>query len=726
MNVTGQELALSSMTLRGVGSYFYGQRLDLRPLTILCGENGSGKSTWFNAWKLLRNSQRRREFPFGFASDAASFWHDYTNSYLKTFPDHCEQDPHADIEFGPYGTIGLHFEAVDDLVLNQDGLAGSIVPAENDSLPRTFLLGGRCPKGTRFRIRLAHPVVHDPSDDYSPRPHDLVELQIDGAHAIAFRKGHSDTRYIFTCSGAFLAGTGADAQRTEQVAEYGVGEDKTYPPDGKAGSEQGELLCRAALLRVRQLLERLLRGVFYISAIRAIETRSEISDDAEGDGLATAEVQNRYVGPQGQWTWDVERAFAYNLMRQAPHLGTEPAAWDFTVYQIRGGYEVWDAIRSGVHSTRPSPIKRIWELVSGDARESVAGAAELFDSVNNDGQAQLDDPDGWREALGDAKQQVAVAIASLLNELLDRRDLYHGDLWTEIEGEARSLIQRGTEHLTGAELRRLNRRLIEVAFNEGRTGTGLIEGTPCFRLEMYVSYWLMRLVQTRILLETEESPSLGDYWTNDGAPPAGFLDCPVPNPGPESDAVRDGVPSGDAGDLNRFLHVCFGKPGSSPHPSPPHFLSAGFHQVAPVVVQAALLDRHEIMAVENPEVHLHPSLQLKLTEYLIGEAKAGKVIVVETHSDLVVRRVLRAILAEDLPQAQLAIYFASLDDRDKDGSFPYPYSTLHRLQIDDRGQVSNWPKGFMDDDVREARRLLDAMYGPEPETNDGEGNPDGE
>jgi predicted ATPase len=125
------------------------------------------------------------------------------------------------------------------------------------------------------------------------------------------------------------------------------------------------------------------------------------------------------------------------------------------------------------------------------------------------------------------------------------------------------------------------------------------------------------------------------------------------------------------------------------------------------------------VAVENPEVHLHPSLQLKLTEYLVGEAKAGKVIVVETHSDLVVRRVLRAILAEEFPQAQLAIYFASLAGRDGSGGTPYPYSKLDHLQVNDRGQVSNWPKGFMDDDVREARRLLDAMYGPEPEATEG-------
>ena len=60
MNAVCQELALRSMTLRGIGSYFYGQRLDLRPLTVICGENGSGKSTCVVAEPSRDAAQRLR------------------------------------------------------------------------------------------------------------------------------------------------------------------------------------------------------------------------------------------------------------------------------------------------------------------------------------------------------------------------------------------------------------------------------------------------------------------------------------------------------------------------------------------------------------------------------------------------------------------------------------------------------------------------------------------
>jgi AAA15 family ATPase/GTPase len=96
MNAHAQSFALNAITLRGVGSYLYGQRLDLRPLTIICGENGSGKSTWFKALNLLKNSIHQPAFPFVFTQDADCFWHGYTNSYLSSFPEDCEQDAKAD------------------------------------------------------------------------------------------------------------------------------------------------------------------------------------------------------------------------------------------------------------------------------------------------------------------------------------------------------------------------------------------------------------------------------------------------------------------------------------------------------------------------------------------------------------------------------------------------------------------------------------------------------
>jgi signal recognition particle GTPase len=38
-------LRLKEITLHGIGSYYKPARLEIKPLTILCGTNGSGKRT---------------------------------------------------------------------------------------------------------------------------------------------------------------------------------------------------------------------------------------------------------------------------------------------------------------------------------------------------------------------------------------------------------------------------------------------------------------------------------------------------------------------------------------------------------------------------------------------------------------------------------------------------------------------------------------------------------
>jgi len=228
-----------------------------------------------------------------------------------------------------------------------------------------------------------------------------------------------------------------------------------------------------------------------------------------------------------------------------------------------------------------------------------------------------------------------------------------------------------------------------------------------FLFETYVSYWLRNLVDVSIFLSNSGS-SLDEGWPQGSDPPRGFLVHSEPCQQPVNPKfLRGGRADEDPEKLNRFDHPCFG--GQFPA-APPAFLSAGFHQVAPIVVQAGLLQRGELLAVENPEAHLHPSLQLRLTEFLIGEADTGKYILIETHSDLVVRRVLRAILQEDVPQEAVRLYFAGLREEPSG----YHRAVLEALKVDGHGRIENWPEGFMDDSVREARRLMDAMYGPAP------------
>src|SRR5687768_3240597 len=75
-------LRLTNVALRGVGSYKEYGCLEIKPLTILCGENGSGKSTWFRALNLLKAS--KGFLPLNFVSDYSFFQEDDAVTILNT------------------------------------------------------------------------------------------------------------------------------------------------------------------------------------------------------------------------------------------------------------------------------------------------------------------------------------------------------------------------------------------------------------------------------------------------------------------------------------------------------------------------------------------------------------------------------------------------------------------------------------------------------------------
>ena len=141
----------------------------------------------------------------------------------------------------------------------------------------------------------------------------------------------------------------------------------------------------------------------------------------------------------------------------------------------------------------------------------------------------------------------------------------------------------------------------------------------------------------------------------------------------------------------------------------PGYFSAGLHQVAPILVQMNMMRMNEVLAVENPEVHLHPGLQLKFMEFFIENALIGKFSLIETHSDLMIRRVLRAITEEKLRQSWVNISFVDTEPVDEKGGIWT--SKVEQIKRDERGLISNWPIGFLDDDVRESEDLMRAMYG---------------
>ena len=51
----------------------------------------------------------------------------------------------------------------------------------------------------------------------------------------------------------------------------------------------------------------------------------------------------------------------------------------------------------------------------------------------------------------------------------------------------------------------------------------------------------------------------------------------------------------------------------------------------------------------------------------------------------------------------------SVEEVDEKGDFWT--SKVEPLKLDERGVVSNWPKGFLDDDENETKALMKALYG---------------
>jgi hypothetical protein len=696
-------VTLIALTLRGIGSYFDGARLEVRPITILCGKNGSGKSWWFKAINLLRDSQALLPFRFDRSAFGTAI-QDHTNARVKLMAREDdlgqEIDP-LDHPFGPLGTIGLEFLVSEDLSLGE--ASGLEQAAVAESVPQSFLWHGNCPAGTRLRVRMAHPSSTYNEKECTNTLRHLVELTLNDRYRLRLHapclgdRGEFASPYCVEVSAAFLPDQLAEDAFVVPLGEYDA-KTRVFSPDA-AGQETHAppAVVEYILSRVHAILERFFTGYFYVGAIRDIEARSDVDESLAGEPKRRAEIaNNRHVGEKGEYTWDLERAFSLNPMRQAPWPATiENCHQRFIANEIREPLGLWGEMRGLRDKPVPSALGRLWQSAAAPLRQRLEKAdahwAPHWESLIGTPRSQLSETKG--PVFDAAREEFAGQLAALFNSLLDRRDLYDPTAWPDLGEEAQNLINRDIRRLDDVQLLRFNRLLVEKA-----TGDYVAPAFPLV-FETYVSSWLDSLVETKI-----------DDRDGFRLPPKlqinGYLESYEERP---FDAALYQAYGQTRNSLERFLHGCFwDSPGFSE--VSPQYLSAGFHQTAPFIVQTGLMRKGEVVAIENPEVHLHPSLQIQLTEFLLREARLGKTIFLETHSDLVIRRIVRVILEEELPQESIRIYFTELH---KDEAFLQ--TRLARLQVNDQGRIDNWPAGFLDDDVKESRRLMNIMYGTPPE-----------
>lgn len=141
----------------------------------------------------------------------------------------------------------------------------------------------------------------------------------------------------------------------------------------------------------------------------------------------------------------------------------------------------------------------------------------------------------------------------------------------------------------------------------------------------------------------------------------------------------------------------------------PSDVGVGISQMIPVIV-GCLRNQQGILAIEQPELHIHPAIQVGLGDLFIQAIQKsesifgpGKTLLVETHSEHIMLRLLRRIREtseNELPPGMIdlspddlaVIYVENTDDGVR----------FRPLRVDREGDfIDRWPRGFFEERAEE-------------------------
>ncbi|WP_176138346.1 DUF3696 domain-containing protein [Mycobacterium sp. D16Q16] len=130
-------------------------------------------------------------------------------------------------------------------------------------------------------------------------------------------------------------------------------------------------------------------------------------------------------------------------------------------------------------------------------------------------------------------------------------------------------------------------------------------------------------------------------------------------------------------------------------------VGTGVSQLLPVIVMCVEAPVGSLLLIEQPELHLNPRVQQRLTDFLLAIAQSGRHLIVETHSEYMISR-LRRHVAEDLDDAlrdTIGIYFA----KRVNGA-----TTYDLVKTNEYGGIDEWPENFFDQATEEEHAILSA------------------
>jgi predicted ATPase len=128
----------------------------------------------------------------------------------------------------------------------------------------------------------------------------------------------------------------------------------------------------------------------------------------------------------------------------------------------------------------------------------------------------------------------------------------------------------------------------------------------------------------------------------------------------------------------------------------------GVSQILPVIGLCYYVPNNSTLLIEQPEIHLHPKVQAGLADVFIDAIKNKNIsIILESHSEHLLRRLQRRIAEHDFEHKDASLYFCEPLEGE---------SHLRKLEMDLFGNILNWPENFFGDEMGELAAMSEAIY----------------
>jgi predicted ATPase len=147
------------------------------------------------------------------------------------------------------------------------------------------------------------------------------------------------------------------------------------------------------------------------------------------------------------------------------------------------------------------------------------------------------------------------------------------------------------------------------------------------------------------------------------------------------DGAKVEIPHSETNILELFLNTSVSRDRFKPIN-----VGFGYTYILPIIVSGLIAKKGEILIVENPEAHLHPKAQSRLTQFLAKVSSCGVQVFIESHSEHILNALRLAVLKQIVTAKDLSILYFQANNE----------LPVIPIPVKSDGELEVWPEDFFD------------------------------